>query len=334
VANLRKITTFTLLTVLIGLFSGSAFAEMKKYYIDTPTPCVKVEKIDRNKVYLLSTQEKCLQATGKAQIEIDSSFKYVYTYVDNVFWKEQKLQEFGVEGVSNLLEQSEQMAKIFKLPENIYKESGLIEAKKSADFYHSKEFQDKLAAEKDRIASVLFNETPKSSASAGYYKDPGKKDGKMQGRLRSDERIYIFISSSMPITTIRNYAEAVDNLGGNITMVMRGFINGMRMVKPTMKFIEGILKKDETCDLKSENCETFRLEVQIDPILFQRFGIQKVPAIVYAKGVNVLNTGSEGIEGNVKVDDFYVVYGDVGIPYAIRKIQDAGGLKDFDEGKK
>ncbi len=138
--------------------------------------------------------------------------------------------------------------------------------------------------------------------------------------LKEDERIYIFVSSSVPKDTLRNYARVLDELRQpRISMIMRGFVGGMTKVRPTLEFLRGLLFKDENCD--SDKCEAYRAPVLIDPLLFRRYAIEAVPAIVYARGVRVMDsTVSEGIKEGAEAGDYYVLYGDVALDGALEII--------------
>ena len=77
-----------------------------------------------------------------------------------------------------------------------------------------------------------------------------------RGKLGSDERIYLFISSSMPLQTVRNYAASVARLGDpGIVLVMRGFIEGMTKIQPTIRFIGTVLQRDPSCNPPEGECE-------------------------------------------------------------------------------
>lgn len=127
--------------------------------------------------------------------------------------------------------------------------------------------------------------------------------------LKEDERIYIFVSSSVPKETLRNYARDIDSLGEpRISIVMRGFVGGMTKVRPTLEFLNGVLFKNENCD--SNKCEAYQAPLLIDPLLFRHYGIKAVPAIVYARG--------EVEEG--EAGDYYVLYGDAAFDGALEFI--------------
>lgn len=81
-----------LLLILTMLFANSTPAETKKYCIETPNPCTKLERIEENKIYLVSAEEVCAQVVGKMQVEIASSYAFAYIYLDGALWKQQRLQ--------------------------------------------------------------------------------------------------------------------------------------------------------------------------------------------------------------------------------------------------
>lgn len=138
--------------------------------------------------------------------------------------------------------------------------------------------------------------------------------------FKEDERIYIFVSSSVPKDALRNYARDLDGLGQpRMSIVMRGFVGGMTKVRPTLEFLRGVVFKDESCN--SDKCEAYRAPVLIDPLLFRRYGIEAVPAIVYARGVRIMDsTVSEGIKAGAETGDYYILYGDAALEGALELI--------------
>lgn len=188
-------------------------------------------------------------------------------------------------------------------------------AQEAAGMFFSPEYQKRVRSEEERIKKELFTDVQDTLKDFTPVRDAGN------GPLSPDERVYVFISSSVPVSTLRNYARDIDTAGDpNIVMVMRGFIGGMKYMKPTLEFIQGIITKDRGCDL-GRDCEAFNATVYIDPLLFRRYGITSVPAIVYARGLDVKDPGgSEGLEANIAVKDEYIVYGDVSIEHALGKV--------------
>ena len=148
--------------------------------------------------------------------------------------------------------------------------------------------------------------------------------------LKEDERIYIFVSSSVPKDTLRNYARDIDRLGQpRMSIVMRGFVSGMTKVRPTLEFLRRVLFKDENCD--SDKCEAYHAPVLIDPLLFRRYGIEAVPAIVYAKGVRIMDsTVSEGLGEGAETGDYYILYGDAALEGALELINSEARSRSLD----
>jgi conjugal transfer pilus assembly protein TrbC len=162
----------------------------------------------------------------------------------------------------------------------------------------------------------------KSDGNGNFYVDKTPASGKEKATkfstkryLADDERIYVFISSSLPMKTLTNYADSLDKLRDpRIAMILRGCVETCSKIKPTVQFMKAIINPSE--DVK-------RLaEFQIDPFLYRHYKISQVPAIVFARGVSTLNPElSEGLQSNIqKTTESYVVYGDVSLEYAIEKI--------------
>lgn len=327
--HFKEVIKYILFIALIILpAEGVTYAEIKKAYIETPSPCHKVEKIEGNMVHLKSTDKDCIQTISKVQMGIDKSVKNVYIYTDGRFWKEQALTEFNLDSINEYMERGDALKKDLKVPENQHKKQGKGMAEKTYQRYLSKEFQEKLQAETERLKEGIFKKPVEE-----YYSDSRKEIRKTEGKLPLTERIYIFISSSVPIETLRNYAIAVDKLGDpNVVMVMRGFVDGMKYIKPTIKFLGDVMRKDLNCDMMRKKCDAYRAEFAIDPLLFRRYQITKVPAVVYAININVVDAQmSEGLENNTKVSDYYVLYGDASLEYALDTMHKETKSKSIEE---
>ena len=209
----------------------------------------------------------------------------------------------------------------YQVPESVRSGAAQAEeAKRMADMVNSLEYQDKVAKERDRLMKgVLSGE---QGGVQGYYPEAKRKTVRVQ--LAKDERVYIFVSSSMPVAILRAYAQDIDRIGDpNITMVMRGFVGGISKAMPTMKFLSGFLLKDPGC-ANDGGCISYNAMVQIDPNLYRRFLPERVPAIVYVKGVRPGTPDmSEGIDENVPPSGaWFMVYGDASLGYVLERIND------------
>lgn len=190
--------------------------------------------------------------------------------------------------------------------------------------FNSPETQAELNKYKDQAKRILgLNKGGNSSSQT--MKNPSVEK---KGVLLPTEKVFVFISESVPLSTLRSYASDIDNSGEeNVVMVMRGFVGGMKKIKPTMNFISRIISKDSTCDLmstKSEKCKVYNVNVMIDPTVFERFGITAVPAVVFADGIttgtDVSQNMSEGNPEAFSIKDIYTAYGDMSLAYVMDQV--------------
>lgn len=301
--------------ILVVFPCGISFAET--VIIDTPSICVNTDKIDGNNVYLTTTSTNCSRGIGKAEVKLAENAKVVNVYVDGELWRTQTIGTTGSELAQQAQKRADEMADGIHVPGNIHKSGGTAKAKDVADLVRSDDFQAKISAETERIRKEMFPDG--KSVLQEYYPDlPDKNPKKQSARLSQKERIYIFISSSVPVETLRNYAMAMDHLNDpHIVMVMRGMVHSMSSMAETGRFIIQVVNKDISCDPKTAKCPAYVAPVDIDPLLFRRYKIDQVPAIVYAKDVNLFDEGSEGLEQNVSIGNSFTVFGDLSLEHAL-----------------
>lgn len=194
------------------------------------------------------------------------------------------------------------------------------DARRAEEIINSPEFKQKVESEKARLGQEVFH-IPGQPA-APYYTDAAAEAEKKR-HLAADERIYLFVSSSMPEATLRAYVQDIDQLHDpNIVIVLRGFIGGMREFGPSQTFINNLLKKDRTCE--GASCEAHEVAFEIDPNLYRRFKPVQVPAVVYARGVTSAGEGtSEGFDvqnSNIPKNPWWIIYGDASLSYLLGRI--------------
>jgi len=226
----------------------------------------------------------------------------------------------GIPEVEVSLDKANKMAETLTIPANKSEVDMTKIAEKMNTYYRSLEFQGKLKSETERIKGELFGD-----ASVRFYPDSNAPAAR--GKLGSDERIYLFISSAMPQQTVRNYAASVARLGDpNVTLVMRGFVDGMSKIQPTIRFIGSVLQRDSACDPTERECEMLPAGLAVDPLLFRRYGIDRVPAVVYAKGLKAGDAAlSEGDSKNATITENHTVYGDASLEYLLDQIRKETG---------
>lgn len=106
-----------------------------------------------------------------------------------------------------------------------------------AEFSKSDAFKKKQEA----VKSQVF-------ASAGMQDDEKKEDGpKLAGN-----QLVMFVSSSMPLVTLRKYAHDLSKVGG--VMVMRGTVGGISKMVDTITLTRNVLNADPSCEGANARC--------------------------------------------------------------------------------
>jgi len=202
----------------------------------------------------------------------------------------------------------------FEKKVNQLKKRGEKDAKTVYKQFKSQEFQKKVKEYEEQLKPLLmgkgyYNGTGNSTKKKGmkHYEDfyrYGQKDVLV---LDDDEVIYVFVSSSMPAEVIRRYVAESEKIDGKVYFVLRGGVEGLTYIRPTVKWIAEMLKKDKNCDLRSflegEGCDMYEREFWIQPLLFRQFKIDKVPAVVYVnegKEVGVVSPGAVSLKRHLK----------------------------------
>jgi type-F conjugative transfer system pilin assembly protein TrbC len=90
----------------------------------------------------------------------------------------------------------------------------------------------------------------------------------------------LFVSSSMPIATLRTYAAQLETARG--VMALRGMPGGLRKVAPMAKLSAEILRVDPGCE--GPACAMRDVQLIIDPIVFRQHGVTRVPALAMVPG--------------------------------------------------
>ena len=257
---------------------------------------------------------------------ITSKLDTVKIFVEGLLWKEMKAQSLSIPDIEVSLKKAEVLGTSITLPTNASEKKMMEAAERTNVVYQSPEFQGRLKAETERIKQALFGDAVEQ-----YYPD---RDNPVpiQGKLGADERIYVFVSSSMPLQTIRNYAASIARYSDpRIMMVLRGFVGGVGKIQPTIDLVGRVVQRNPACNpVKEGECEILSVPFGVDPLLFRRYGIDRVPAVVYARGVKSEDAGlSEGDAKNATVSEFWLAFGDASLEYIVDQMQresDSQGL--------
>ena len=132
--------------------------------------------------------------------------------------------------------------------------------------------------------------------------------------------LYVFISHSVPLQTLRNYVHDIEGVN-NVVLVLRGFVGAATTLGPSAQFIHEILKKDTSC--AGPECDTYNVEVDLDPVPFARYDIQRVPAIAYDRDVKELGhcDDPDARPGAVTRRSLATVYGDTSLLSAVEALE-------------
>ncbi len=128
-------------------------------------------------------------------------------------------------------------------------------------------------------------------------------------------RLYIFVSESVPLTTLRNLLMDLQDTGG--VLLLRGLVgDDPKSFAATEQWTRRVLCGSANITEKS-NCASGPLD--INPMLFRAFGIERVPAIVYLPEPSSL----AGCLNGEKLADknFLLWYGDMPLSHVLRRFQ-------------
>ncbi len=127
-------------------------------------------------------------------------------------------------------------------------------------------------------------------------------------------RLVVFISRSVPLETLRHYARDLERVPGAV-MVLRGFVGEPTRLAPTARFIAAILRKDKHCE--GPRCALRNLEIQVDPYVFRKYQVTRVPAVVFEAHVNPQGYCALDLEALKADPSTRVIVGDAALGYAV-----------------
>ncbi|MGB9811558.1 MAG: type-F conjugative transfer system pilin assembly protein TrbC, partial [Dictyoglomus turgidum] len=303
----RSITLIA--TLVLTLCVVSYATDTREVFIPLPDECFLVDAVEGDKIFLKRI-ENCTPGPVQvpmAKVKVNRGIDKVKIYIDSKLWQEHEVASSTMEQQISSLYKAGSSIKV-DMPKNPEAEEL---AKQSFYYTQTPEFQAKLEAFKEDILGSLTG-----TVQPQYYSELRKT----HSLLASDERLYVFVSSSMPLETVRAYARALSQIGDNGYLVLRGAIGGLKYLRPTADWTLKVLKKDPYCEV--ENCELYGVKLLIDPFLFKKYQIDRVPAIVFVRGLDNPEGLSEGLD-SVKVSSYWVSFGDVALSYHLKLIGEA-----------
>lgn len=128
----------------------------------------------------------------------------------------------------------------------------------------------------------------------------------------------LFVSSSMPISTLRTYAGQLEKVGG--VMAFRGMPGGLSRVGPMAKLSAEILRLDPGCE--GPACAMRGVQLIVDPLVFRQHGVNTVPALAMIPG-DPTQPYCERDESSPQAT--HVVYGDAALSGMLEEYARLGG---------
>ena len=166
-------------------------------------------------------------------------------------------------------------------------------------------YQQKVKDYEKRIAAIVGIK-PKSK---------GKEDDD-EHKTRKTDKFILFISASMPITTLRRYAKDMAKVNG--LMVLRGTIGDDHKLGPTLAFMAKVLKKNPDCEGMS--CQLIKANVTIDPRLFAINQVKQVPALVLVEDMLFSDYIAKKTGDGLPAKSAAIVYGDASLKGMIKEL--------------
>lgn len=212
---------------------------------------------------------------------------------------------------------------------NYYKPNAKITAavKKTLQTLSTKSFNDKITFfAKQMLGKGEFGKYVPKKIRNNYIKFlKTNKPFAMQG----GKRIFLMISSSIPFKTLRRYVITIADNNLPVQMILRGLLPGSdkgRYFMPTIRYIESLIKYKGKAGY-------YDMHVDIDPLVFTKYNVRSVPALIYVKNYNPQTFTSIG-------EKAYVAYGNDDLKYLLRQIENKTKsvyieniLKDFDKNQ-
>lgn len=131
----------------------------------------------------------------------------------------------------------------------------------------------------------------------------------------------LFVSSSMPVATLRSYAGQLERARG--VLAFRGMPGGLSKVGPMAKLSAQILRLDPGCE--GPACAMRDVQLIVDPILFRQHGVARVPALGMLPGDPTKPYCEREEEGPASAKASHLVYGDAALSGMLETYARLGG---------
>jgi len=344
---MKWISAGSVIVFLLVFCFSTAQGKNLSFFIPLPDSCVHVSEVKGNRVYVedrVNCSSEKRYGFSIARVEIPAEElkgkDVLEIYYKGKLWKSvpvagggslesmlERVGELAYEGFYRDLEKKGVFTRIEK--------EKLAEVKKSLREIKGYVTGDRFHKKVENMKEEISKEFSVYSGVSRFQKKVHQKGSvRKGGLLHEDERVYVFVSSSIPLDTVRTYVKDASRLKSeNVIFVLRGGVKGLRFIRPTVEWIYSAVVRDPECLSSGERCRVYPVRFQIDPFLFRRFDIKEVPAVVYVRGVIPEVGYSEGLP-ETKMGKAFVSYGDVSFFYHLFVLGKTSGnerLKEFAE---
>jgi len=131
----------------------------------------------------------------------------------------------------------------------------------------------------------------------------------------------LFVSSSMPIATLRTYAVQLERAKG--VLAFRGMPGGLHKVGPMAKLAAEILRIDPGCE--GPACAMRDIQLIVDPLVFRQHGVERVPALAMIEGDPTRAWCERDEESPTAA---HIVYGDAALSGLLEEYRRLGGREE------
>lgn len=132
----------------------------------------------------------------------------------------------------------------------------------------------------------------------------------------------LFVSSSMPVSTLRTYAAQLERAHG--VLAFRGVPGGLGKIGPMAKLSAEILRHDPGCE--GPACAMRNVQLIVDPILFRQHDVRVVPALGMIPGDPTQPYCEREDESAARAS--HLVFGDAALSGLLEEYRRLGGAKE------
>ena len=217
-----------------------------------------------------------------------------------IVWAEE-FKEAG-DQVENIVEQARATAETMHLPENAHNDKGQEAARQSVEKMNTPAFREQLRCQMEKLQNGNSKQ-----------EQPSATQGKRT--LAAQETVYLFISSLLPEAMVNQYLIDIGRTGEQrIVPVLFGLPQGLAGKRINADYFSRVIQANLECrDTPEVPCQRLAVPFKVNPVLFTRYNISEVPALVYANG-----------------QDSWSIHGEAELAYLLEKIAKAANNPTLD----